>query len=126
MSKPLEPKDFIVYRKERFASFLEACQSYGLNFKYAQKFYDSTKNHVEALNQALHFKHMKNFYGIVVYPHKIYGIISPTDSSDVERCNRIIRIQKNARVERFNHNKHCQVQNKFQKVLINIQKVLTK
>lgn len=121
--KPLNQNDFIVYRKEKFATLLEACTGYGLSVQYVKKFYEVTKSHADALNQALHFKDLKRFYGLVVFPHSITGLVNPSDSYDIERCNRIIRIQKNARVERYNLIKHAEVQSAFQKIIPKIKKI---
>lgn len=120
--KPIE--QLIIYRKERFDNLINACNAYGVNPRYVHNFLSLTKNYTEALDQALHYKDLRTFYGLIVYPHKISGIITPSDSSDVERCNRIIRIQKNARVERFNHSRHQTLKNKFEKILLLIQKTV--
>ena len=100
--KPLNQNDFIVYRKEKFATLLDACSGYGLSVQYVKKFKKKKKR---------------------VFPHSITGLVNPSDSYDIERCNRIIRIQKNARVERYNLVKHAEVQSAFQKIIPKIKKI---
>lgn len=118
--KPSE-QNYILYRSEKFKSFGQACSAYGLNLRYAHKFLQQADK-VTAIDQALKFRDMRLFYGLVIYPHKILGLINPSDSSDVERVIRIINVYKNATAEQINREQHLIVKNNFNYFIKNIKK----
>lgn len=107
-----EQRYTVAYRGERFDTFAMACNAYGLSTKYVQKFIEVGKTHAEALNNALHCRDIKLFYGLIIYPYKISGSIDVTETDDLERCSRIMKVQ-NARVEKFDFERHCIVLKKF-------------
>lgn len=109
----------MLLRGEQFNSLTEVCTAYGLNTRFVANFYASSPTIKDALLNAMRYKDVQSIYGITL---KVYtGNLAKLPKNDEwERKTRVIKIQRNMKIEEFNQWQHEVVKAKFEKCITNL------